>query len=527
MRATTTATRAIIPSTLGPAVVHSAEALRRPGAETQVGDQVDRAGDDHGALRTGQLARAGERRARRRARSRRPRRAARRARPAWPAGSARGLGAAVQTNVAQRGSSARSIARRVLVVEDRHDADERALGQRRGQRLDAARVVRAVEDRQRPLADDLQPPGHGDPRGDARDHGRRRARRGARAPPRRRRRSSCAGSPGSARRDGLRPHDPRAGRARERLDLRVGVARARASASGAHDRELLARDVGDRRPEPAGVLEPDVGQHDDRRAQHAGRVVAPAEAGLDDRDLDPAPRQLVERRGGDQLELGHAVARLQPAVDLRGRRRRRAARRRRTRPARGRGRRSGCARRTSVRCGERNAPARTPCASSSAAVMRTVELLPFVPTTWIAREALLRRAERGEQPAHPLQAEAHAEQLEAEQVLLGALGAPRSQPVALLAQPRRACRARPRRRPSGALATKPSLASFFSARAISASSQPRRSSIRRAAAPRSTASDGSTATAPPGTATVAAGSPPSGDHVAARASRATWSAVRS
>ncbi len=37
-----------------------------------------------------------------------------------------------------------------------------------------------------------------------------------------------------------------------------------------------------------------------------------------------------------------------------------------------------------VRCGERNAPVRTPCASSSAAVMRTVELLPFVPTTWIA-----------------------------------------------------------------------------------------------------------------------------------------------
>ena len=71
-----------------------------------------------------------------------------------------------------------------------------------------------------------------------------------------------------------------------------------------------------------------------------------------------------------------------------------------------------------------------------------------------------------------------------------------------------------------------SFASFFSARSISASSQARRSSIRRTAAPRSTASDGSTATAPPGIATVAAGSPPSLDH-SQRASRATYPAVRS
>ena len=35
-----------------------------------------------------------------------------------------------------------------------------------------------------------------------------------------------------------------------------------------------------------------------------------------------------------------------------------------------------------------------------------------MPTTWIEREALLRRAERGHQPAHAVEAEAHAEQLE-------------------------------------------------------------------------------------------------------------------
>ena len=47
-----------------------------------------------------------------------------------------------------------------------------------------------------------------------------------------------------------------------------------------------------------------------------------------------------------------------------------------------------------------------------AAIMRTVEDLPFVPTTWIAPKALLRRAQHGHQPAHAVQAEPHAEQLE-------------------------------------------------------------------------------------------------------------------
>ncbi len=34
-------------------------------------------------------------------------------------------------------------------------------------------------------------------------------------------------------------------------------------------------------------------------------------------------------------------------------------------------------------CGERQAPEPTPCASSSAAVIRATEDLPLVPTTWI------------------------------------------------------------------------------------------------------------------------------------------------
>ena len=52
-----------------------------------------------------------------------------------------------------------------------------------------------------------------------------------------------------------------------------------------------------------------------RRADHAGGVVAAAEAGLHHRDLDLGARQLPVRRRGQRLELRHAVAFLQPAVD--------------------------------------------------------------------------------------------------------------------------------------------------------------------------------------------------------------------
>ena len=55
------------------------------------------------------------------------------------------------------------------------------------------------------------------------------------------------------------------------------------------------------------MLEPDVGEHDDLGAEHVGRVPAPAEARLDDRDLDLAPRELGERGRGQQLELGDGL----------------------------------------------------------------------------------------------------------------------------------------------------------------------------------------------------------------------------
>ena len=50
---------------------------------------------------------------------------------------------------------------------------------------------------------------------------------------------------------------------------------------------------------------------------------------------------------------------------------------------------------------------------------RTVDDLPLEPTTWIEAKRRWGMPERGHQPVHAVQAEPHAEQLEAEQVVLG------------------------------------------------------------------------------------------------------------
>ena len=62
---------------------------------------------------------------------------------------------------------------------------------------------------------------------------------------------------------------------------------------------------------------------------------------------------------------------------------------------------------------------RSPWWARIAAIIRTVEDLPLVPTTWIESKAALGLAERGHQPAHAVEPEAHPEQLEREQVALG------------------------------------------------------------------------------------------------------------
>ena len=120
-------------------------------------------------------------------------------------------------------------------------------------------------------------------------------------------------------------------------------------------------------------------------------------------------------------------------------------------------------------------------------------------------ERLVRRPERRHELAHPVQAEAHAEELERQQPALGVRGV---QPVAgVLAaarataplDERRQLRAQPlelvalgRRRPlGGAFATKPSLASLpVGARDLARRASRAAAASLRSAAPRSTASDG-------------------------------------
>ena len=88
--------------------------------------------------------------------------------------------------------------------------------------------------------------------------------------------------------------------------------------------KLLGRNLLDRLAEHVGVLEPDVGEQNDARADHVGRVVAPAEPGLDDRDVDMRIGERSEGGGGDRLELRRA--------DALGRRANAGERRRRGRP---------------------------------------------------------------------------------------------------------------------------------------------------------------------------------------------------
>src|SRR6478752_3016601 len=60
----------------------------------------------------------------------------------------------------------------------------------------------------------------------------------------------------------------------------------------------------DRLAEHVGVLEPDVGEKNDARVDYVGRVVAPTEPGLDDRNVDMGIGERREGGGADRLELG-------------------------------------------------------------------------------------------------------------------------------------------------------------------------------------------------------------------------------
>ena len=72
--------------------------------------------------------------------------------------------------------------------------------------------------------------------------------------------------------------------------------------------KLLDRNLLDRVAEHVGVLEPDVREQDDARADDVRCVVPAAEPGLDDRDVDACLGERVEGGGGDRLELRRADA---------------------------------------------------------------------------------------------------------------------------------------------------------------------------------------------------------------------------
>ena len=124
--------------------------------------------------------------------------------------------------------------------------------------------------------------------------------------------------------------------------------------------------------EHVGVLEPDVREQDDVRAEHVRRVEAPAEPGLDDGDVDS---RVANSANAAAQSVSNCVA---SCASASGRTRPIAASKSASSPS------------TVIRsahermCGETVAPTDSPSASRNASIVRVAVDLPFVPTTWIA-----------------------------------------------------------------------------------------------------------------------------------------------
>ena len=192
-----------------------------------------------------------------------------------------------RSSVRPRTERASSISSGPLVGEDRAArATYSRSGQPRQEVADAGEVVGAVPDLERLLA------------------------RGARAGPGSE--TSCGGV-----RVDLGAEERLGGRGREREvaaagdDRRVPAPFSRASSSHSgspsttvaarlHDRELLGGDRLARVAEDVHVVERDVREHDDARAQDVRRVVAAAEPGLDDGDVDRRVGEREQRGGGER-----------------------------------------------------------------------------------------------------------------------------------------------------------------------------------------------------------------------------------
>ena len=258
-------------------VVHSVDARRRLRAGGEVGDEVDGAGGQHGAVR--------RRRARGRATSAAcgsgsisasPDRRAGSASECSVAGeSARGLRAAREHHGGAGRQERRAACRGVLVVEDRHDRDHRPLARRTsGSESTNAAIPLGLWAPSSTVSGSrsttCRRPGTCTAAAAARTAAASSRPRKASAAARREREVARAGTrpaAATARRRG------RPARARAARPSRSAAARASSSTSGCevaadherrrrpHDGELLARDVAQRRAEPARVLEPDVGEH--------------------------------------------------------------------------------------------------------------------------------------------------------------------------------------------------------------------------------------------------------------------------
>ncbi len=171
------------------------------------------------------------------------------------------------------------------------------------------------------------------------------------------------------------------------------------------------------------MLEADVGQHRHGRLHDARRVVAAAETGLDRRDIDALARHLPERGGGEQFELRHVIVLRERAVDLprgvvgardRGREGLRAEHAPVDQDPFAVGdqvRRGVGAGAQAVTLQDRGQHPRGRGLAVRAEHLDRVERGEMIPTT---------PAQRGHHAPHPVQPEAHPEQLERAQAALGA-----------------------------------------------------------------------------------------------------------
>ena len=237
-------------------------------------------------------------------------------------GSARGLREAVQTiaehfPISARSMPAASLSSRTLTTATSGRSPDHVV-QRGRQRGHPGRVVGAVEDRQRVLPDHLQAARHAHPRGDLGDLRRRQRPTLRLRPPRRRPRSSCAGSRAAGR------------RAASGRTIRAPVCCARAPSTSASTSPSTSVADGRTTASFSRAMSATVGPSQrvcsrptlvSTQTPASSTLVAsqrPPRPASTTATSTPAAGQLVERGGGQQLELGHALAARERAVDLGG-----------------------------------------------------------------------------------------------------------------------------------------------------------------------------------------------------------------